>query len=123
MSASYDQPVDRDRAHRRRDLIDDAVFSARKSGMLAYLLWTFFGGVGLHNFYLRRPIAAGLQMVGTLFVYCTYVSDDPWPLIGFVAGVPLAISLLVDMFRIPRYVAACSERLRASLEDGIAQAD
>jgi len=55
-------------------------------------------------------------MAGTLFVYCTYVSDDPWPLIGFVAGVPLSISLLVDMFRIPGYIAACSERLRARLK-------
>jgi TM2 domain-containing membrane protein YozV len=119
MSTSYDQLIDRDRADRRRDLIDDTVFSARKSGMLAYLLWTFFGGIGLHNFYLRRPIAAGLQMAGTLFVYCTYVSEDPWPLIGFVAGVPLAISLLVDMFRIPGYIAACSERLRASLTDAV----
>ena len=107
------------RALQRRDLIDDTVFEARKSGLIAYLLWTFCGGIGLHNFYLRRPLAAGLQMAGTLFVYCTYVSDDPWPLIGWVAGIPLGISLLVDLFRIPGYIAACSERLRANLEDGI----
>jgi hypothetical protein len=119
MSLSYEQPLDHDRAAQRRDLIDDTVFYARKSGLTAYLLWTFFGGIGLHNFYLRRPIPAALQMAGTLFVYCTYVSDDPWPLIGYVAGIPLGISLLVDMFRIPGYIAACSERLRASLEDGI----
>jgi hypothetical protein len=95
------------------------VFAARKSGLVAYLLWVFLGSIGLHNFYLRRPKAAGLQMAGTLFVYCTYVSDDPWPLIGLIAGIPLGISLLVDLFRIPDYVAACSDRLRSRLEDAI----
>ena len=118
MAISYDH-IDQDRADRRRDLIDDTVFGARKSGLIAYLLWTLLGGVGMHNFYLRRPIADGLQMAGTLFVYCTYVSDDPWPLIGLIAGVPLGISLLIDLFRIPGHVVACSERLRASLEDGM----
>jgi len=114
---SYDHIIDRDD---RRALIDDTVFAARKSGLIAYLLWTFFGGFGLHNFYLARPKAGGLQMAGTLFVYCTYVSDGAWPLIGLVAGIPLGISLLVDLFRIPTFVVACSERLRARLEDDLA---
>ncbi len=122
MTISYDQPIDHDRADRRREQIDDTVFGARKSGLIAYLLWTFLGSVGLHNFYLMRPKAAGLQMAGTLFVYCTYPADDPWPLIGLVAGVPLGISLLVDLFRIPDYVVACSERLRSRLQDGVDEA-
>lgn len=117
---SYDHPMDHDRAERRRDLVDDTVFSARKSGMVSYLLWVSFGSIGLHNFYLGRPVAGGLQMAGTLFVYCTYVSDDPWPMIGLIAGVPLGISLFIDLIKIPDYVAACSERLRARLEDNMA---
>jgi len=112
----YDDTIDREL---RRARIEDTVFAARKSGLTAYLLWTFLGGLGVHNFYLRRPVAAGLQMAGTLFVYCTYVSDDPWPLVGMVAGVPLGISLLVDLFRIPGYVVECSERMRTRLEDGM----
>jgi TM2 domain-containing membrane protein YozV len=108
--------IDSDRDAHNRALIDDTVFGARKSGLVAYLLWTFLGGLGMHNLYLGRPKAAALQMAGTLFVYCTYVSDDPWPLIGLIVGVPLGISLLVDLFNIPARVVACSERLRARLE-------
>ena len=112
--------IDQDRAAQDRDLIEDTVFAARKSAFVAYLLWFFLGGLGMHNFYLSRPKAGALQMAGTLFVYCTYVSDDPWPLIGFAAGIPLGISLMVDAFRMPGYIVACSERLRARLRDDMA---
>src|SRR5262249_8450809 len=74
------------RAAQDRAFIEDTVFAARKSAFAAYLLWVFLGGFGMHNFYLGRPKAGGLQLVGTLFVFCTYVADDPWPLIGLVAG-------------------------------------
>ncbi|MGH6891918.1 MAG: TM2 domain-containing protein [Dongiaceae bacterium] len=109
-----------DREARNRELIDDAVERARKSGLVAYLLWTFLGSLGVHNFYLGRPGLGALQMAGTVFVWCTYVSDDPWPLVGFIAGIPLGISLLVDMFLIPSRVVACSDRLRARLADSLA---
>ena len=111
--------VESDRKAHHRELIEDTVFNARRSGLVAYLLWTFLGGLGMHNFYLGRPRAGGLQMAGTLFVYCTYVSDDPWPLIGLVAGTVLGISLFIDCIRIPTYVVAYSERLRARLRDSV----
>ncbi|HEY3148798.1 MAG TPA: TM2 domain-containing protein [Dongiaceae bacterium] len=110
------ETIDQDRETYNRNLIDDTVFAARKSGLIAYLLWFFLGGIGMHNFYLGRPLAAALQMIGTLFVYCTYVSPYPWPIVGMVVGVPLGFSLFLDMFRIPAYVAACSERLRERLK-------
>jgi TM2 domain-containing membrane protein YozV len=110
------ETIDQDRETYNRNLIDDTVFAARKSGLIAYLLWFFLGGIGMHNFYLGRPLAAALQMIGTLFVYCTYVSPYPWPMVGMVVGVPLGFSLFLDMFRIPAYVAACSERLRERLK-------
>lgn len=116
---SYDQPMDQDRDAYNRNLIDDTVFAARKSGGVAYLLWTFVGGLGMHNFYLGRQKAGALQMAGTLLTYCTYVSPDPWPLVGVAIGVPLGISLLVDLFKMPSYVVTCSERLRARLQDDL----
>ena len=107
----------------RRDEIDDTVFAARKSGLIAYLLWFFVGAIGIHNFYLSRPVAGSLQIIGTLFVYAACASDDPWPSIGMIAGVPLGISLVIDVFRIPAYVAACSARLRERLKDDMADRD
>jgi hypothetical protein len=111
------ESIDPDRETYNRALIDNTVFAARKSGLVAYLLWFFLGGFGMHNFYLGRPRAGALQMIGTLFVYCTYVSDDPWQYVGIAIGVPLGISLFLDMARIPSYVVACSERLREHLKD------
>ncbi|HET6159435.1 MAG TPA: TM2 domain-containing protein [Dongiaceae bacterium] len=113
---SYDRPIDHDRDGYNRELIENTVFNARKSGLVAYLLWMFLGGFGMHNFYLGRPQVGALQMFGTLFVYCTYVSEDPWPLVGLIIGVPLGFSLLLDAIKIPARVVACSERLRARLE-------
>src|SRR5215470_19882067 len=113
---TYDT-IDQDRDAYNRNLIDDTVFLARKSGLIAYLLWFFLGGLGMHNFYLGRPRAGVLQMIGTLFVYCTYVSNDPWPYVGMVIAVPLGFSLFLDMFKIPAYVAECSDRLRERLKD------
>ena len=116
---SYDQPMDQERAAYNRNLIDDTVFAARKSGGVAYLLWVFVGGLGMHNFYLGRQKAGALQMAGTLLTYCSYVSPDPWPLAGMAIGVLLGISLLIDLFRMPSYVVTCSERLRARLQDDL----
>ncbi|HET6619907.1 MAG TPA: TM2 domain-containing protein [Dongiaceae bacterium] len=110
-------PIESDREAYDRQLIENTVFNARKSGLTAYLLWLFLGIFGMHNFYLGRPQAGGLQMFGTLFVYCTYVSNDPWPLIGGGIGIPLGISFMVDLVKIPERVVACSERLRARLQD------
>jgi len=109
-----------DREAFQRSLIEDTVFSARRSGTVAYLLWTFLGSIGAHNFYLRRPKAGGLQMAATFFAYCTYASDDPWPMIGYGVGTVLGISLLVDLVKIPTYIVAYSERLRSRLEDDMA---
>jgi TM2 domain-containing membrane protein YozV len=111
------ESIDHDRETYNRNLVDDTVFAARKSGLIAYLLWFFLGSFGMHNFYLSRPRAGALQMIGTLFTYCTYVSPDPWPWVGMAIGAALGFSLFLDMFRIPIYVVDCSERLRERLKD------
>ena len=120
MSDSF---LDYDREAFNRDLIDNTVDSARKSGLIAYLLWTFLGGFGVHNFYLGRPGQGAMQMGATLFGYCAYVSPDPWPWVGYAIGIPLGISLFIDLFKIPERVVACSERLRERLKENLSDND
>jgi DnaJ family protein C protein 22 len=60
-----------------------------KSVAIAYILWFFFGWIGLHQFYLRRDKHAFFT----------------WATLGGVFG----ISWLRDLFCIPRYTAAVNE--------------
>lgn len=75
-----------------------------KSTGIAYLLWFFLGGFGVHRFYL------GSVGVGVAVLICT--------ILGFVLLFPLIITglvLLYDMFTLPSRVAAFNERLMAEI--------
>jgi TM2 domain-containing membrane protein YozV len=70
-----------------------------KSTVVAYLLWFFLGGLGVHKFYLREPITGffylGLSLIGSLL----------WLVgLGWLLHIPLGILLLIDIFIIPRRV-------------------
>ncbi|GAA4924776.1 TM2 domain-containing protein [Actinoplanes utahensis] len=57
---------------------------------LAYVLWFFFGGIGVHKFYLGKT-GLGIAYIFTL---------------GF-----LGIGLLIDLFTLPKQVAEANARL------------
>ncbi len=72
--------------------------ASRKEVGIAYLLWFFFGGLGVHHFYLGRTGWGAtylLLLIGGILT--------SWVLIGFLALFALAIMLLVDLFAIPSY--------------------
>lgn len=77
-----------------------------KSRTAAYLLWFFFGGLGAHKFYLRRPLAGALYALCWLGMWALVFAKTP--LAGFVLAALLGIALLVDLFTIPRQVRAAN---------------
>jgi TM2 domain-containing membrane protein YozV len=72
----------------------------KKSTLVAYLLWFFFGWIGGHRFYLGRTMSAvGMMVLFGLSVLLSFV------FIGFIGFGILAIWALVDAFLIPGMIA------------------
>ncbi|HEV8390852.1 MAG TPA: TM2 domain-containing protein [Dongiaceae bacterium] len=97
-------------------LLDAMVEGRKKSVLLGYVLWYFLGGIGVHNFYLGKPLLGGLQACSIPFCLVAFSLGETTAILGFVALGVLALSLLVDAFLIPSRARAYSERLRVQLE-------
>ena len=70
----------------------------QKSLVVAYLLWFFFGMLGLHRFYMDR-LTTGFIQLGTVLaqIFIIFISPD---VTMFMLGV-LAIWVLIDGVLIP----------------------
>jgi TM2 domain-containing membrane protein YozV len=82
--------------------------TAKKSPGFAYLLWFFFGSLGVHRFYLNQP-DLGLVML-TLFILSWATT---FVVIGFFGLCILALWWLVDAFLIPGITARANIELAA----------
>ena len=80
--------------------------AGKKSVGIAYLLWFFLGGIGIHRFYLGKW-ASGLLILG-----CTVLAFVTFGLTAIITGV----YAIWDLFTIPGKVRRHNERLIASLE-------
>lgn len=78
----------------------------KKSTLVAYLLWFFFGWVGGHRFYLGKTMSAVAMLC--LFVVSFLLS---FVFIGFIGLGILAIWALVDAFLIPGMTASSNNSL------------
>ena len=85
----------------------------RKSILVAYLLWFFLGGLGVHRFYLGRTTSAlvllGLTVAGVIFSVVA---------IGALILIVPAIWMLVDLFLIPGMTRDKNNTLIAEIERG-----
>jgi len=117
---AYNSSIDLERDANQQFQIDTRVENSRKSALIAYVLCLLFSGLGIHNFYLGKPLLGGLQLAGALIFLAARASEDsPLMLFGVACGVLVLLSLLVDLFLIPARVRAHSEKMRARLEEGM----
>jgi len=67
----------------------------KKSGVVAFLLWLFLGGVGAHRFYLGRTSSGVAQLLLFILGWLTVSAY-----IGVFLLVPLYVWVLIDAFQI-----------------------
>ena len=88
--------------------------AARKSVLVAYLLWFFLGWLGLHRFYLGYMLSAVLMLL--LWVVGTVLSVV---LIGYVILVVPVLWRAVDALLIPGMARAKNNEIIAEIERGL----
>ena len=84
--------------------------AAKKSALIAYLLWFFLGGVGVHRFYLGRT-GSGIAMaiISMLSWITVYIG------IGFIGLAVIGLWWLVDAFLIPGIATRANQELATRL--------
>ncbi len=88
--------------------------AAKKSVLVAYLLWFFLGWLGLHRFYLGYMLSAVLMLA--LWVVGTVLSVV---LIGYVILVVPVLWWAVDALLIPGMARAKNNEIIAEIERGL----
>lgn len=91
-------------------LVEQRIGNEAKSPLLAYLLWIFLGGLGIHRFYLGKT-GSGIGMLALAFIGAITL-----PLgVGLFLLAALGIWMLVDLFLIPGMVNEQRSKLRTEL--------
>ncbi|WP_417808082.1 TM2 domain-containing protein [Thioclava sp.] len=91
-------------------LIEQRITNDGKSTVVAYLLWFFLGGLGVHRFYMGKTGTGFVQLALFILGWLTLVVY-----IGFALLIPLGIWVLVDAFLIPSMASQSRQDMRAQL--------
>lgn len=91
-------------------LVEQRVTNEAKSAGLAYLLLIFFGGLGVHRFYLGKTGTGIAMLIMTILGFLTLAV-----VIGAVLLIIVGIWLLVDLFLIPGMVQQQKDVVRQRL--------
>jgi len=88
--------------------------ASKKSTGLAYVLWFFFGGLGVHRFYLGRT-GSGIAML-IIFLLSLILTIVYVGLLGFIV---LGVWVIVDAFLIPGIARQYNQALLQRIESGL----
>lgn len=80
------------------DLELEKLKQKQKSTLVAFVLWWFVGIFGGHRFYMKKPHAVTMLILGVLGILTMTF------LVGFVFLIIVWIMMIVDAFKIPTWV-------------------
>ena len=84
--------------------------AAKKSALIAYVLWFFLGGLGVHRFYLGRTGSGVVMAIISVLSWITvYIG------IGFIGLAVIGIWWLLDAFLIPGITTSTNQDLATRL--------
>ncbi|HZY53494.1 MAG TPA: TM2 domain-containing protein [Reyranella sp.] len=84
--------------------------AAKKSALIAYVLWFFLGGLGVHRFYLGRTGSGVVMAIISVLSWITvYIG------IGFIGLAVIGIWWLLDAFLIPGITTSANQELATRL--------
>lgn len=97
-------------------ILNNEMASKRKSAGVAYVLWFFFGGLGIHKIYLGKTLRGLSYLISTILGYgLVFGGLATAVLLGGLLLAHVGISLLVDLFTIPRQIRKSEERTKREL--------
>jgi TM2 domain-containing membrane protein YozV len=93
-------------------LIEQRVANEAKSTGLAYVLWFFLGGLGMHRFYLGRPMSGLILLLMVPAGIVMMLTQNRYGAFVVIIGV---LWLIVDAFLIPGMVNRSRDKVRRTL--------
>ncbi len=87
-----------------------------KNNFVAYLLWLFFGGTGLHAFYAGNSNIGWLTLCLWILTACLSLTDGGFSLALFM------LFLIGQAFFIPTWVKQTNDKAKQAQADMIAEA-
>ena len=92
-------------------LVETRLTNEAKSVLVAYILWIFLGGIGVHNFYIGRTklgiCEIALSFLGFIFIFAAGL--------GIIFLIPLGVMLFIDLFIIPGGIRKSLDKKRQEL--------
>jgi TM2 domain-containing membrane protein YozV len=95
-------------------LIEQRVANEAKSTGLAYVLWFFLGGLGMHRFYLGRPLSGLVLLLMVPTGVVMMLASNHYGAFLVIAGF---LWLIADAFLIPGMVNRSRAKIRNNLTD------